>query len=948
MYLNQIVNSAKSKIPKINVKGICFDSRKIKNKDVFFAINGKNTSGINYLDQVIKKGAVAIIAEDKIKFFNYKVPIIYVKNIRKSLSRACSNFYKKKPRNIIAVTGTNGKTSVVSFFNQILNHNKINSASIGTLGINSKKIKIKTKLTSMDPIFLHKNLKILKEKNIEIVILEASSHGLDQNRLDYIKFKTGIFTNLSHEHLDYHKNFKNYLNSKMYLFKKLLNKKSNIITDSGNKEYKILKKISLTKKIKINTIGIKKNDLKVLNYEFLDQAQLLKILYNKKIYKVKVPLIGSLQIKNIMMSVLAAKSVGIKFKNIMNSLEKLKPVDGRLEFVGAQRNNSKIIIDFAHTPHALEQTLLTIKDHFQNNISLVFGCGGERDIKKRSIMGKIAKKYCKKIYITDDNPRTEDAKIIRSMIISENKKIFKEIPSRKEAIDFAIKNLEQNEVLLVAGKGHEKFQDYGSYKVKFSDKDTIKNSILKNKKYFRNYNWKFNILKKTIKKNSFKKFTYKNLSIDSSNVTKGDIFLAIKGKNKDGHNYVKDALKNGASKVIVSKKLNIIKKKQQIKIHNSMSFLNKISKNTRFYSSAKIIAITGSAGKTSLKNLVSFTLKKYGNVYSSPKSFNNHYGVPLSLSNLKEKTKFGVFEIGMSKKGEISTLSNMVKPNVAVITNISAAHVENFKNLKDIAKEKSEIINNVSNFGHIILNKDDKFYKYLYKIAKLKKLNILSFSAQKKADIYLKKIIRKKNIYNLIIVVNNKTYNINSKFNFQNYIENILSTISVLYALNLDIKKIGPIFKKFIFPPGRGDISTIKIYGKKIKFIDESYNANPISMKFAINTLNNYRNLRGKKILILGDMLELGKYSIRYHQKLSTEINKTNINKVYVCGEYVSKTFNGIKNSKKGEILKKPEYLQRILKKYINNNDTLMIKGSNATGLFKISQNLKKGKINAL
>jgi UDP-N-acetylmuramyl pentapeptide synthase len=243
-----------------------------------------------------------------------------------------------------------------------------------------------------------------------------------------------------------------------------------------------------------------------------------------------------------------------------------------------------------------------------------------------------------------------------------------------------------------------------------------------------------------------------------------------------------------------------VNKNKQIKISNSMNFLNKISNNTRLYSSAKIIGITGSAGKTSLKNLVAFALNKFGSTHSSPKSFNNHYGVPLSISNLKEKTKFGVFEIGMSKKGEINKLSNIVKPNVAVITNISAAHIENFKNLKDIAKEKSEIINNVSNFGNIILNKDDKFYNYLFKIAKLKNLNIISFSKKNKADVYLKKILKKKNIYSLIIFVNNKLYEINSKFVFQNYVENILSTISVLYALNLNIGKINQIFKKFSFP----------------------------------------------------------------------------------------------------------------------------------------------------
>ena len=223
MQINQILKLKKN--ISLEFKEISFDTRTIKKNDIFFSIKGNKTSGNRYIKKAEDKGASAIITDVKIKQPNIKIPIIFVKNARKSLSEACSNFYKKKPQNIIAVTGTNGKTSVASFFNQILIHNNIKSASIGTLGIDSKNIKIETNLTSMDPLFLHKNLNILKKKNINNVIIEASSHGLVQNRLDNIKFKTGIFTNLSHDHLDYHKNLKNYLNAKMYLFKKLLKKK---------------------------------------------------------------------------------------------------------------------------------------------------------------------------------------------------------------------------------------------------------------------------------------------------------------------------------------------------------------------------------------------------------------------------------------------------------------------------------------------------------------------------------------------------------------------------------------------------------------------------------------------------------------------------------------------------------------------------------------------------
>ena len=215
MYLGQLLKSVSKKYQKIDVQGISFDSRKVKKKDIFFAIQGNQTSGIKFINEAIFKGASAIICDKKIRYKNCPIPIIIVKNIRRSLSEACSGLYRKKPKNIIAVTGTNGKSSVADFFYQILNFNKIPVASIGTLGVHSKKYKKKINLTSLDPVSLHKNLEILARNNIRYVILEASSHGLDQKRLDNLNIKIGIFTNLSHDHLDYHKSMGDYLKSKM-------------------------------------------------------------------------------------------------------------------------------------------------------------------------------------------------------------------------------------------------------------------------------------------------------------------------------------------------------------------------------------------------------------------------------------------------------------------------------------------------------------------------------------------------------------------------------------------------------------------------------------------------------------------------------------------------------------------------------------------------------------
>ena len=945
MLLGNLLKKTDKKYQKIPVSGISFDSRKVKKGNIFFAIRGKNTSGINFIDQVLSKKPSVIITGTKIKNFNNSIPIIVVKDVRESLSEVCSKFYKKKPANLVAVTGTNGKSSVTNFFYQILNLNKASVASIGTLGIFSKKYNKKINLTSIDALSLHRSLDIIAKNKVKNVILEASSHGLVQKRLNNLNIKLGIFTNLSHDHLDYHKNFKSYLNAKMYLFNTLLSKKSKIITDENNKEFKVIKKIANKRRIKISTIGLKTGNLKVLDNKYSDKVQLIKISLNSKIINLRIPLIGYFQVKNLLMAVIAAMNCGLNKNKIFKCLHKIKTVPGRLECVGNLKNNSKIIVDFAHTPDALKQTLIAIKKQFNKEIVIVFGCGGERDKTKRFVMGKVASQYCRKVFVTDDNPRNENPKKIRNDIIKGCRNFAVDIGNRKTAIKTAINDLQSNEILLVAGKGHEKTQDYGSRVFNFSDKKVINKLLYKRNLSFKKYNHQNFLFKKVFQKN----ISYNGVSINTKTMKKNNLFFAVKGKKRDGHDFVTDAVKKGAARLIISKKIKKIPSKKFIKVKNTLDALNDLASATRKHTSAQIIGITGSVGKTTLKNLIGFILKNYGNVYHSPHSFNNKFGVPLSLSNLKQNTNYGVFEIGMDKKGEIHNLSKIVKPEIAIITNISGAHFKNFNTLKDIARAKSEIINNISIDGKIILNKDDKFFKFLSDKAISKGIKVISFSSKVKADIFLSNITKIKNKYRLKVFVKKNIYFFETKYSTNNFVNNILACISTLYALNLDLSKIKKKFTTFSLPEGRGDIQIVKKFKKRFKFIDESYNANPLSMLSAINNMSSYqRNATSKKIVFLGDMLELGKKSRKFHKELSSIINKSDIDKVFVYGNYIKETFNYLNKNKKGKIFTNLRDAYYYFNKIVNNNDLLMVKGSNATGLNEFSKNIKRNKISVI
>ena len=364
---------------------------------------------------------------------------------------------------------------------------------------------------------------------------------------------------------------------------------------------------------------------------------------------------------------------------------------------------------------------------------------------------------------------------------------------------------------------------------------------------------------------------------------------------------------------------------------------------------AKIVAITGSCGKTSLKELLANTFKKFSNVMYSPKSYNNKFGVPLSLFNLEQYHDYGVFEVGMDRKGEIDSLSKIIKPDIAVITNISYAHIKNFKNIRQIALAKSEIISNIKKGGSLVLNADDKFFKLHRKIAIQKKIKVYSFSLKKDGtNINLKGIkkLGKKFIINIKINEKEKSFIVSS--NFENYIKNILAAITVISIFKKENYIDRNIFDDFKMPSGRGDISRIKIGKKSIFLIDESYNSNPLSVKSAIENFNDIDIQNNKKHLILGDMLELGTHSKKLHLGLSSLINSSSIDSVNVIGKYIKETYKNIYQHKKGLILQESSQIINLIKDNINNNDYLMIKGSNSTGLNKFTNHLKLGKKNAV
>ncbi len=464
---------------EIEINGISNNSKNIKKKFIFFAFTGNRTNGNLYINEARRNGAAIVISQeekgtDVIKLTNRDYFKIY--------SHLCSSFYNKKPKNIIAVTGTNGKTSVTDFCRQIWSFYGLKSASIGTLGIKDTSDQyyhnIRNNLTTLDSSELNKQLSKLYDKQISYVALEASSHGINQNRLDGINFNGAVFTNLSHDHLDYHKNMENYFRVKMKLFTEHL-KDGTCVSINLDDQYglELYSKIK-TKNFKFVNFGFNERcELKLVQIKKIEKIWQLEILYKNKLYKTDIGLVGHFQIYNALAAASICLGLGLKQDSVFKSLSYLQTVPGRMQIVNHPLCKATIIVDYAHTPNALENAILAVKKmNVSGKIYTLFGCGGERDHEKRSKMGEVAFKNSDFTIITDDNPRTEDPSLIRKSIINNNPKAI-EIPGRDVAIKKAISFLKDDDVLIIAGKGHEQTQTIGIETLPFDDVSVVKNTL---------------------------------------------------------------------------------------------------------------------------------------------------------------------------------------------------------------------------------------------------------------------------------------------------------------------------------------------------------------------------------------------------------------------------------------------------------------------------------------
>jgi UDP-N-acetylmuramoyl-L-alanyl-D-glutamate--2,6-diaminopimelate ligase len=452
-------------------RGLAADSREVKPGYLFAALSGSKTDGARFIEEAVKRGAIAVLgtpaAADQAKSLG--VRFIAAANPRLRLAELASEFYGAQPSCIAAVTGTNGKTSVAAFLRQIWAFQGRPAASLGTIGIDAPSGHVSLGHTTPDPVRLHAELARLKQEGVDHLALEASSHGLDQYRLDGVKISAAGFTNITRDHLDYHSSFENYLSAKLRLFRELVKDGGVAVVNADADHSGDFLAAAEKRRLRLFTVGERGDSLRLVNRAAHAGGQNLTLRYEARDYVIALPLAGSFQASNAMVAAGFALGLGDTPDEVFAALEKLKGAPGRLELVARTRHGAAIYVDYAHTPDAIETVLKALKPHVKGRLHIVFGCGGDRDRGKRPLMAQAATRYADAVIVTDDNPRSEDPAAIRREVML-GAPGAREIGNRAQAIAEAVAALGAGDALVVAGKGHEDYQIIGTDVQPFSDR----------------------------------------------------------------------------------------------------------------------------------------------------------------------------------------------------------------------------------------------------------------------------------------------------------------------------------------------------------------------------------------------------------------------------------------------------------------------------------------------
>ncbi|MBM4399888.1 MAG: UDP-N-acetylmuramoyl-L-alanyl-D-glutamate--2,6-diaminopimelate ligase, partial [Candidatus Cloacimonetes bacterium] len=844
---------------------------------------------------------------------------------------------------LIGITGTNGKTTTSLIIWQILVSLGYKVGWIGTLGYQIESGIVPTKNTTPDIIELNEIFDTFVKSGCKYVVMEVSSHALSLDRVYGVEFDYAVFTNLSRDHLDFHKDMEDYYNSKVKLFEyTLLNKGMCLINNDDEYCSRLVKDLKETSSNNVKTLSETNGDIRLTDYvsDTENCSFNLKYQSNDSIF-VKSDLIGHFNALNLAMALIIVKELipDLTQKCIEGVCSNIKPIKGRLEKVENDKEVS-VFIDFAHTPDALRNVLKTLKELPHNRLLVLFGAGGDRDKGKRPEMLETVLEYADAVIISDDNPRFENPnQIIRDIVSSTDLWTpWWIIRDRKIAIDSILNLALKGDIVLVAGKGHEDYQEICGIKYSFSDYEEVL-AFFKNKVTYNADKLALPIdylmlellfeAKFVLDENhsEFNPVLYSRLSTDSRTISSNSVFYALLGENFDGHDYLESVLEDKSNCAVISNPFK--NRNRTILCKSTQEALGRLAKKYLIMFPAYKIALTGSTGKTTTKEFLANIFAAKGKVLKTVANNNNIIGLSNTIFNIKPDDEFAIFELGTNHFGEIAQLSDICNPDTAIITNIGPSHLEFFYNEDGVYREKAELFKRKLQ-TRIFPCDDTRFIEY--------KDSGKSVGFSEDCSYWIQSVRNIKN--GLELTINEKKWHVKETVPYLAL--NVSFAIACAKEYGLLDKDISNGLNKATELNMRMEI---RQYSKATIMID-CYNANPVSMKAAINYWYSYQPNK-KHIAVLGDMLELGEKAVEYHKSIGELLHNLEIDKLITVGN-LSKHYHCIRNEEPQSTLNKhthfPEIDDRLIKAFLalSNDDVLvLIKASHGIHLERLINELE-------
>ncbi len=925
---------------EVNISAVTSDSRETAGGSLFVALAGQKSDGHDFLQQVVQNGCTAIIVEvGKNPFLkDDKICVIEVEETRSVYAEIVAAYYEHPARemNFIGITGTNGKTTVTYLLEAIFERLSYSVGVIGTVNYryrnkSGQKRVFPAPFTTPEPRILQKLLREMADEGVRYVVMEVSSHALVQQRLGDVKYDVAAFTNLSHDHLDYHVDMEDYFSAKTRIFTNHLKSDGSAVivhTGSGGVQHNgwAGKMIDVCKKQKVaflKTVGGEKGGIKLLKMDARLNGTSYTLHTPQGEVSVTSSLAGSFNVDNGMTAMAIALELGLDVHDAASGLSRAKNVPGRLQQIDtADEKDFKpcVFVDYAHTPDALEKVLQTLQELPHGELICVFGCGGDRDKDKREVMGGIAARLCDAFIITDDNPRTESAGIILQQIAAgatregvaeqsrswlkqrkDGDKGFIVHGNREEAIVAAVDSASAADIILIAGKGHEKYQITGEGKIFFDDCLVAGEALS---------SWTVQSISKALGTGIFPgngKKRLNDVSTDSRSLQQDDIFVALKGENFDGHAYLQQAIDQGAGAIVMERhcKVATLEKKLPVySVDDTLMALGNLAGYRRHYfrsvTKPVVVGITGSCGKTTVKEMTASIFEEkwpdgpevpQGRVLKTRGNFNNLIGLPLSLFPLGARHRAVILEMGMNIPGEITRLAQIADPEISCIVNIHAAHLEGVKSIEGVARAKEELFAGTGPKGTLVINLDDKRVRECSEKYIQKKITFtMKPEGQEfEPDLWVTEISRTPaggSRYSLHIGELERVVELHVPG--EHNIANSLTAAAIAHAAGLSIDEIAAGIGKFRAADKRM-VVVESSFGYSI--INDTYNANPASMAAGLATLEKLTS--GNRIAILGDMLELGAASREAHREIGRLAFQKGVTYLVCTGEYSGELIDG-------------------------------------------------------